>query len=259
VFFRNQFLATVSIFRDITQEVQVDRLKSEFVANVSHELRTPMTSIKGYVEIMIMGAAGDLTAQQRHFLDIVKSNTERLNILVNDLLDVSRIEAGRVVLSQEALDLREIAQEVVQDLQRRSKAEGRPMTFVVDARNDLPTVTGDATRIRQVLGNLVSNGYNYTPDGGQVTVRVRQHDRELRVDVEDNGIGIVPKDQPRIFERFFRGEDPLVLATSGTGLGLAISRFLVEMHNGRIWFTSSGVRGEGSVFSFTLPLIKGEE
>jgi PAS domain S-box-containing protein len=258
VFFRNEFLATVSIFRDITQEVQVDRLKSEFVANVSHELRTPMTSIKGYVEIMLMGAAGELNPQQKQFLTTVKANTERLNVLVNDLLDVSKIEAGRVTISLQPLDLAQIAAEVVSDVQGRSRQEGKPIAFDTDIPGDLPVVMGDAVRIRQVLANLVSNSFLYTPDGGQVMIRIRPVDHEVQIDVQDNGIGIEPRVQNRIFERFYRGEDPLVLASAGTGLGLAISKILVEMHRGKIWFYSSGVRGEGSLFSFTLPVRQDE-
>lgn len=259
VFWRSQFLGTVSILRDITHEVQVDRMKSEFVANVSHELRTPMTSIKGYVEIMLMGAAGELTAQQRHFLEIVRSNTERLGTLVNDLLDLSRIESGRVKLNYQWLDLREIAHEVVLDVQRRSREENKPMTITLQAVDDLPQVMGDLERIRQVIGNLVSNGYNYTPANGSVTVMLSHQDGEIQVDVKDTGIGIAPDEQPRMFERFYRGEHPLVLATAGTGLGLAVAKTLVEMHHGRIWFTSTGVPGEGSTFSFTLPLDQNPE
>lgn len=249
-----ELLGTVSIFRDITHEVKIDRLKSEFVANVSHELRTPMTSIKGYVDIMLMGAAGDLDPRQVHFLQIVKSNTERLSILVNDLLDVSKIDSGRVSLSMVPLNLRVIAGDVVADLTRRSREENKPMTFDLDIPEDLPLVKGDIERVRQVLNNLVSNGYNYTPEDGCVMVRMRAVGSEVQIDVQDNGIGIGPENQARIFERFYRGEDVLVLATAGTGLGLAITRSLVEMHHGRIWFASSGVRGEGSTFSITLPV-----
>ena len=259
VLWRAQFLGTVSIFRDITHEVQLDRLKSEFVANVSHELRTPMTSIKGYVEIMLLGATGEISPQQRHFLEIVKSNTERLGVLVNDLLDVSRIESGRVTLSLQSLNLREIAEDVIQELKRRSQEENKPMEFALEIPADLPALRGDAERIRQVLGNLVTNGYNYTPQNGRVTVSLHATPQEVQVDVCDTGIGIHPGDQHRIFERFYRGEDPLVLATAGTGLGLAIARTLVEMHHGRIWFKSSGIVGEGSVFSFTLPMYDREE
>ena len=259
VFWRQEFLGTVSIFRDITHEVQVDRLKSEFVANVSHELRTPMTSIKGYVEIMLMGAAGELSPQQVHFLKIVKSNTERLSVLVNDLLDVSRIEAGRVTLNLQGLNLLEVAEDVVTDLKRRSREENKPMRFALEIPADLPSVCGDLERVRQVLSSLISNGYNYTPEDGLVTVRMTSLGREVRIDVIDNGIGIAVDEQHRIFERFYRGEDPLVLATAGTGLGLAISRTLIEMHHGRIWFSSDGIRGEGSVFSFTLPVYEEKE
>ena len=259
VFWRQEFLGTVSIFRDITHEVQVDRLKSEFVANVSHELRTPMTSIKGYVEIMLMGAAGEVNPQQAHFLKIVKSNTERLSVLVNDLLDISRIEAGRVSLNLQPLDIREIAEDVLSDIQRRSREENRPMNFDLKTQPSLPFAQGDMERVRQVLGNLVSNGYNYTADNGCVTVFIKQIGQEIQIDVRDTGIGITPEAQHRIFERFYRGEDPLVLATAGTGLGLAIAKTLIEMHHGRIWFESSGKPGEGSTFSFTLPVHESEE
>jgi two-component system sensor histidine kinase VicK len=115
-------------------------------------------------------------------------------------------------------------------------------------------------RIQQVLAHLVNNGFNYSPDNSTIRVRVfPSGEDEIQVDVSDEGIGIEPRDQSRIFQRFYRGDDPLVLATAGTGLGLAISKILVEMHHGRIWFHSSGMRGEGSVFSFTLPVTKGEE
>jgi PAS domain S-box-containing protein len=255
-FWRSQFLGTVSIFRDITHEVQVDRMKSEFVANVSHELRTPMTSIKGYVEIILMGATGEISGQQRHFLEIVQNNTQRLSELVNDLLDISRIESGRVTLRLQELELPEIAREVILDLQRRSAEENKPMEFRLEVSPDLPSVTGDLERIRQVIANLASNGYNYTPANGIVIVRMSKLDAEVQVDVEDNGIGIGLEEQQRVFDRFYRGEDSLVLATAGTGLGLSVARTLVNMHHGRIWFKSSGVRGEGSIFSFALPILQ---
>ena len=255
VILQNDFLGTVSIFRDITHEVEVDRLKSEFVATVSHELRTPMTSIRGYVDILLMGAAGALNENQTHFLGIVKNNTERLNILVNDLLDISRIEAGRVTLAPQSLDLRDVAEDVLADLLRRSQEENKPMAFALDAAKNLPRAQGDAERIRQVMGNLVSNAYHYTPENGQITVRITTTDSEVQVDVVDTGVGIPVEDQGRIFDRFYRGEDPLVLATPGTGLGLAIVKQLVEMHNGHIWLKSDGL-GKGSTFSFTLPLYK---
>jgi GAF domain-containing protein len=259
VILQDDFLGTVSIFRDITHEVEVDRLKSEFVATVSHELRTPMTSIRGYVDILLMGAAGALNENQTHFLQIVKNNTERLNILVDDLLDISRIEAGRVTLSPIALDLRQMAEDVLADVTRRSKDEKKPMVFSLDAEKNIPAVVGDEERVRQMLGNLVDNAYHYTPENGQVTVHIEaMNGSEVQVDVIDSGVGIPVEDQERVFDRFYRGEDPLVLATPGTGLGLAIVRQLVEMHNGRIWLDSEG-EGKGSTFSFTLPAYNSDE
>ena len=258
VIFQNDFLGTVSIFRDITHEVEVDRLKSEFVATVSHELRTPMTSIRGYVDVLLMGAAGAVNENQVHFLNIVKNNTERLNILVNDLLDVSRIESGRVTLSPQALDIREIAEDVIGDVLRRSQEENKPMALSLDAPQKLPHVYGDIERIRQILGNLVDNAYHYTPENGTITVRIHSPNggKEVQVDIKDNGVGIPLEDQNRVFERFYRGEHPLVLQTPGTGLGLSIVKEIVEMHKGRIWMKSSGAPGDGSTFSFTLPVYE---
>jgi PAS domain S-box-containing protein len=258
VFWRNEFLGTVSIFRDISQEVMVDRLKSEFVANVSHELRTPITSIKGYAEIMLMGASGELNSNQARFLGIIKSNTERLNVLVNDLLDISRIESGKATLSIQRVNMRLLAEDVISDVKRRSAEENKPMNFSLEASKDLPSAAGDIERLRQVLGNLVSNGYNYTQANGLIKIQIYQTDKMIQVDVQDNGVGISPKDHHRIFERFYRGEHPFVLATAGTGLGLAISKILVEMHHGRIWFASNGVPGEGSKFSFMVPVYQEE-
>jgi GAF domain-containing protein/anti-sigma regulatory factor (Ser/Thr protein kinase) len=261
VILQNDFLGTVSIFRDITHEVEVDRLKSEFVATVSHELRTPMTSIRGYVDVLLMGAAGAMNENQTHFLSIVKGNTERLNILVNDLLDISRLESGRVTLSPQALDLREVAEDVIGDILRRSQEENKPVALSLDAPKKLPPVYGDSERVRLILTNLVDNAYHYTPENGTITVHIQPLNggHEVQVDVVDNGVGIGLSDQARVFERFYRGENPLVLATPGTGLGLSIVKEVVEMHKGRIWVKSNGIPGEGSTFSFTLPVYGNQE
>jgi PAS domain S-box-containing protein len=256
VILQNDFLGTVSIFRDITHEVEVDRLKSEFVATVSHELRTPMTAIKGYVDILVMGAAGALNENQTHFLDIVRSNIDRLNTLVGDLLDISRIESGRVTLNPQPVDLCEVAEDVIQEVQRRAQNEKKPMDIALDVPAKVPPVLGDAERVRQILGNLVDNAYHYTPENGRIRVGIHLVNGDVQVDVQDTGVGVAPEDQARVFDRFFRGENPMVLATPGTGLGLPIVRQLIEMHNGRIWMTSTGIAGEGSTFSFTLPVHK---
>ncbi len=255
---RNDFLGTVSIFRDISHQVEVDRLKPEFVATVSHELRTPMTSIKGYVEILLMGAAGKLTDQQSHFLKVVQQNTQRLSILVNDLLDVSRIEAGKVDLSLQPLDLRLLIDESLASIARRMEDEGRMMTFQRQIPANPPRVVGDRQRVLQILDNLITNAYQYTEPGGLITIAVQPAEGEVQVDIHDTGIGIKPDEAARVFERFYRGADPLVYATPGNGLGLSIVKTMIEMHKGRIWFESSGVAGKGSTFSFTLPVYQAD-
>jgi PAS domain S-box-containing protein len=247
------FLGTVSIFRDITREVEVDRLKSEFVATVSHELRTPMTSIKGFVDLMLMGAAGEVSDQQRHFLDIVRTNTNRLEILVNDLLDISRIEAGKASLVFQELDVKQLLVEMEQYLEHRCQEESKSMQFTYEVPRELLPIWGDLERVRQILANLVENSFDYTPEGGSIHMRARIANDQIEIDVSDNGMGISLEEQERIFERFYRGEQALIMGVSGTGLGLAIVLNLVEMHHGRIWVTSEGIPGKGTTFTVSLP------
>lgn len=254
-----EFLGTVSIFRDITREVMLDRMKSEFIANVSHELRTPITSIKGYVEVMLMGASGDFTDQQKRFLQIVRENAERLNILVGDLLDVSRIESGQAEVNISQMDLREVVEDVVADFQLNRRKPEKQITISLKALEELPPAAGDPERVRQITKNLVTNAYNYTAEGGEVVIVLSTQDGFVQVDVKDTGVGIQPEEHNRIFERFYRGENPLVMATAGTGLGLSISKTLIERMGGKIWFVSTGIAGEGSTFSFKLPVYHVED
>ena len=252
----DQFLGTVSIFRDITREVEVDRLKSEFVATVSHELRTPMTSIKGYADLLLLGAAGTITEQQQHFLETIKHNADRLSILVNDLLDISRIDQGRMELRFAPIEIKSILDLVSEHLQGRSRDEKRPMTIEVamPERQDL-TVWGDYDKVARIVTNLADNAFNYTPEGGTITLGVSfETDSEhVIITVADTGIGIPPEMADRVYDRFVRGDETqdLVMDTPGTGLGLSIVRELVEMHNGRIWFDSEV--GVGTTFYVVLP------
>jgi two-component system phosphate regulon sensor histidine kinase PhoR len=144
-------------------------------------------------------------------------------------------------------------------VRRRSQEENKPMELYLEKTPDLPRITGDLERVRQILSNLVDNAYHYTPENGRIIIHMQPADGMVQVDVQDTGIGIDQVDADRIFERFFRGEHPLVLSTPGTGLGLAIVKQLVTMHKGKIWMTSRGLPGEGSKFSFTLPIYKPEE
>jgi PAS domain S-box-containing protein len=249
---RQQFAGTVIVLRDITVEHELAQAKSEFVSIVSHELRTPMTSIKGYTDLMLKGAAGELNEQQIRFLATVKSNIDRMADLVQDLLDISRIEAGRVRLSLEALDMRQVVFEVSDTVAEAVRKQGLTLDTNVDPA--LPVVRADKGRVIQVLLNLVSNAYRYTPAGGKITVSVYPVDGAIQVDVTDTGIGIPEEEQEAIFERFYRADHPVVRQQTGTGLGLPIARSLIEMHKGKLWLQSQVDRG--STFSFTLPLAE---
>ncbi|MEP7358462.1 MAG: ATP-binding protein, partial [Anaerolineales bacterium] len=248
------YLGSVSVIRDVTREVEVDRLKSEFVTNVSHELRTPMTSIKGYADLLLLGAAGQLSGDQARFLEIIKNNADRLSLLVNDLLDISRIESGKVQLVMRPTSIGEVINDVVLTLEGQIKDQAKPMTLVADAPRSLPPAWGDRERITEIIMNLAENAFAYSQAGGQITLHAEYDEarRQILVEVTDSGIGIDLVDQPRIFDRFYRGEDALVLGSSGTGLGLPIARQLAEMHGGRLWLAHSEA-GHGSTFALSLP------
>jgi len=246
----DEYLGAVSIFRDVTREVEADRAKSEFVSNVSFELRTPMTSIKGYTDLILLGAAGTMNDEQKRFLGIIKANADRLSTLINDLLDIGRIESQRVDWNIQPLALRRLVDQVADSW--RGKIEEEGLKLFIDIPFELPAVLADSNRVLQILTNLVSNAYQYTHLGGNITLRAHRANEMVQVDVSDTGIGIALEDQPKIFGRFFRSDDPDVQKHAGTGLGLAIARALVEMQGGKIWFQS--MLGQGSTFSFTLPI-----
>jgi PAS domain S-box-containing protein len=243
---------TVAVFRDFTREAEIDRLKSDLVSIVSHELRTPLTSIKGYLDLVLMGASGPLSKQQSSFLEIARNNAERLSEMISELLDLSRIESGRIELDMQVISVPELVGRVTDSL--RKSFQDRGLGLALDIPPDLPEVFGDPGRIAQILTNLLSNAFKYTQKG-EATVRVRQTGRDLQIDVVDTGVGISREDQEKLFVRFFRAEDAAVRQQPGTGLGLNITKSLIEMHGGSIWVESEP--GVGSTFSFTLPLPAG--
>lgn len=255
VFANDRYFGSVSILRDITKEVEVDRMKSEFVSTVSHELRTPMTSIKGYVDLLLMGAAGEVSHSQLHYLDVIKRNAERLKILVDDLLDISRIETGRTALKIQPVNVHQLVEDTMSELVRgRLEQVDKEIQVMTDLAPSLPLVSGDPEKVTRVLTNLVDNAINYTPEGGEVQISARADDSFVRISVRDTGIGISKVEQERIFDRFYRSEDEKVQAVPGTGLGLAIVRSLVEMHGGHLDLESEP--GMGSTFTFSLPIVE---
>ena len=228
-----------------------DRLKSMFVSIASHELRTPMTSMKGLVDNMLDGLTGTLTERQSFYLSRVKRNLERLTRMSNDLLDLSKIDAGVMQLSCAPFSVEELAQEVIEVMQPVAKQTSLNLTF--DHEAPLPRVLGDRDKLDQVLTNLINNAMKFSHPGSKVRVggRIRS-DEMVEFCVSDSGCGIPSNEIPHIFERFYRGESVAVEAR-GSGLGLAISKSLVELHGGKIWVESEV--GHGSRFFFTLPLV----
>lgn len=259
-----EHLGRLYVFRDVTREREVDHMKSEFVSLVSHELRTPLTSIKGYIDLLLDGDAGELTEEQQEYLGIVKNNADRLIALINDLLDVSRIDAGKIDLQRSPLDLARLIHVVADSLRPSIEAKGQHLTLdltgghepLLGGRDDarLPAVLADADRVTQILTNLLSNAYKYTPAGGSICVKAYTEGDHVRVDVQDTGIGLSTEEQSQIFNRFFRAHNRTTQEIGGTGLGLTIARSLVEMLGGKIMVSSSP--GQGSTFSFTLPVAQ---
>ncbi|MFC1910396.1 PAS domain-containing protein [Chloroflexota bacterium] len=248
-----EYVGTLFVFRDVTHEREVERMKSEFVSLVSHELRTPLTSIKGYVDMLMDGDAGELKQDQVDYLQVVRKNTERLIMLVTNLLDVSKIEAGAVRLNLALLDLAGVISEVVANF--RPLSESKKQNFNINLPEKMPPLMGDTGRIAQVLTNLISNACKYTPSGGTISVDVRAEVEFVKISVTDTGVGISPEEQKKLFTKFFRAENPDVQKVGGTGLGLWIARSLVLMHGGEI--TVASLPGKGSTFSFTLPIDQG--
>ncbi len=237
----------VAVVRDVTDLRRSERLRRELVANVSHELRTPLTSIKGFVETLLAGALRD-EDNSRRFLEIIEAETNRLTKLVDDLLELSRLESKGVTFRMQPVDLGELCAQVAARHQPRAEAAGVRLEWQAEPG---VVATADPDRVEQVLTNLLDNALKFTPEGGRIRVSVRQEAQEAVVVVEDTGRGIPPDDLPHVFERFYRADRSRTRSSGGSGLGLAIAKHLVEMQGGRISATSTP--GHGSVFAFWLP------
>ncbi len=244
-----QIVGIQGIGRDITERKELEKLKSDFISTVSHELRTPLTSIKGYVDLVLAGDVGPLTLEQQEFLTIVSQNTTRLTELINDLLEIERLESGRIEFEFTELDLEEVLQNVARSLQ--VTAEHKGLEFVTEIASGL-TVRGDRDRLAQVFLNLLSNAIKYTP-AGTVELKAHREDDTVVVSVRDTGIGLSESDMKRLFQKFFRSDNPYVRKVGGTGLGLSIAKAIVERHNGTMTVTSQ--LGQGSTFTVRLPAL----
>ncbi|MCH8987403.1 MAG: CHASE domain-containing protein [Chloroflexi bacterium] len=238
--------------RDVTDRAEMDRLKDEFISVASHELRTPVTSIKGLLELLTDDQSGPLTEDQSRFLEIIVRDTDRLDRLVGDLLDVSRIDSKSIGLEQSEFNLSNAIEEVI--LEMESEIAAKQIEVVTASVDRSMEVYGDPGRINQVISNLLGNAVKYSPKRSSIQVVASswaQNDQFAQLSIRDEGPGISPEDIDRLFDKFYRADNSLTRSTTGTGLGLAIAKAVVELHGGEIWVES--VPGSGSEFSFTIP------
>ena len=248
-----QTIGMVSVLSDITKQKELDNLKSAFVANVSHELRTPLVAIDKSLTLILEKEAGELSPTQEQFLSIAQRNLKRLSALINDLLDLSKLEAGKMEVRRKRMAINNVIQEVIDSL--NNWARSKNITLEKRIEDMLPDVEIDPDRLAQVLTNLVGNAVKFTPNDGKITLEAKLSDgkKELEVSVKDTGIGIAPEDLPKIFSKFYQcGGERMISDVNGTGIGLSIAKEIVELHGGKIWVESE--KGQGARFIFTIQL-----
>ena len=230
---------------DITYLKELDRIKSEFVNSISHDLRSPLTAVLGYVDLI--ERSGPVNDQQREFIQRVRMSVTNITSLINDLLELERIEVGYDALKETVL-LSSVIDEAV--TRNQSRLTDKSLEIIIDVPEELPAVDGNLLRLEQMMGNLINNAIKYTPPGGRVVVRGKSEEDQVIIQVEDTGLGIPLTDQPYIFDRFYRAGN-IPSDVPGTGLGLAIVKTIVENHKGRVWVDSS--LGVGTTFTVVLP------
>lgn len=246
----DEFGGVLLVLQDVSAIRRLERMRSEFVANVSHELKTPIAAVKGFAETLLGGAVNDPDTA-KSFLQIIYDESERLNRLIGDILELSKVESRRVPLQFSPVELSSFTGKTVELLATEASRKGILLDVSVEPGL---YVEADEDRLRQIVMNLLSNGINYTPEGGRVSVKVDGDDDHIRIRISDTGIGIPKKDLPRIFERFYRVDKARSRSSGGTGLGLSIVKHLVELHKGTIAVDSKV--GAGSVFTIELPVLQ---
>ena len=243
----------VTVLEDITLFKQLDQMKSEFVNMVAHELRSPLVSIRQIQSVLAEGLAGPLSEKQEDFVKRGMKKIDALLALINDLLDVARLEAGRLVQKQTVIDLSEMIEDMVLLMQLRAKEQGLVLTHSCE---NMKPVVADPKNIEEVLNNLLTNAINYSPEGGKVTVTARGVGQFVEIKVSDTGVGIAPEELPKIFGKFYRVKHPKTRQVTGTGLGLSIVKGIVEAYRGSIHVES--VPNQGTTFTVLLPAVQGE-
>jgi len=251
--YRKKRISFLVILHDITREKAIEEMKSQFVSVAAHQLRTPLSIIKWSLGMLLAGDVGELTEEQKEFLQKTYQTNERMIKLVNDLLNVARIEEGRFVYQPKAVEFDQVVKQVFESLKELAQKKNLKFQLVIKKSKKPKVVKVDIEKITLVIKNLLENAIRYTPPGGEVTVRIERQDKEILFSVQDTGVGIPKDQQKRVFTRFFRGANVIKMETEGTGLGLFISKNIVEAHGGKIWFKSK--ENKGSTFFFTLPAL----
>ena len=244
---RESYVKLENAFAELKEN---DAIKSEFISTASHELRTPITVINSYIEMFEGGMLGELSSVQREKIEIISSQIEHMIRLVEDMLDVSRLESKALKINKYPIWVDDIARKAIDDLSRLAGLKEQSMSLTIEGSHS--DVKGDGRRIKQVFNNLLTNAIKYTPEKGKIEVIITDEPEDVCVSIIDNGIGVAKKDQHRIFEKFYTGSGSSLTRESGRmGLGLAIAKGIIEAHEGRIWVASE--IGKGSTFIFTLP------
>lgn len=246
---RDQEVCAVLVFHDITELKRLERVRKDFVANVSHELKTPLTSIKGYIEALVDGAKDD-PKKCSAFLSVIQKHTDDLNATLSDLLQLSTIESGQYRWKREAVSVLDLIEKAVGLV--RSTVEKKKQSLSIISSESLPDIYGDSDKLTEVLINLLDNAVKYTPEDGKIMIEARAIEEAVEISVSDTGVGIPPKEIPRIFERFYRVDRARSRELGGTGLGLSIVKHIVEAHRGTVHVQSEP--GKGSRFTVVFPL-----
>jgi len=245
----NRPIGAVEVFRDITVEFEIDRMKSEFISLASHQLRTPLSAIKTYAHMLIDGYMGDITSAQRKSLQTVLVAANRMNELISTLLNITRIESGSITVTPKHVNLQKIIEEIIKELDHTALA--KEVTLSLHVTTKQVSVKTDPLIIKEIISNLISNAIKYTPEHGSVTVKLYSRGKHTLICVEDTGFGIPKPAQAQIFTKFFRAQNVVRRETSGTGLGLYLVHGLTEQIGGKVWFESE--EDKGTSFYLSLP------
>jgi len=242
-------IGAIEVFRDITVENEIDRMKSEFISLASHQLRTPLSAIKTYSHMLIEGFMGELEPAQKKALQTVVIATNRMNELISTLLNITRIESGSISVAPKPTNIQKVVEEIIKELAHTASAKS--ITLTLESTTNQLSLRTDALIVKEILTNLVSNAIKYTPEGGKVNIRLVGKGQRLTVSITDTGIGIPEHAQDQIFTKFFRAANVVRRETSGTGLGLYLVKGLADQIGAKVWFKS--VENQGSTFYVSLP------